>query len=458
MFLGAIKSTNHLPLTALMIPIVTSIAVLYLHLFSFMVLFYYELIITYLGGAFMNSSQSTLVSLLSTAIRDERLGDLKLEKVNWREVFDEAKTHDVYSLIYPLIKSISKQHYSDEVLMSEWRNATLMCGIIQLKHINQMKKVFQSFKEANIPIIALKGLVLREMYPRPESRTMGDADVLVHKEDVEEAEKILISLGYIKFGSIPIHLSFEHKKHLSIDLHSSLVDELQIKSVADFEDTLWQNTRVITMNGLSVLSLSLEYELLHLILHIASHMIKSGFGLRQICDVVLFVEREKNNINWSLFFEKVKLYNIEKLVKSIFIVCKELFDMDLPYQSNTSYFSHNSYIELIIKEIFSSGVQGSKDHIRINSTKILHHSYKNNINSTNKIKLLTLFLFPPTEKLVERYSYAKRYPFLILFAWIHRFIYQLYLNGFSTLGQVRSVHSTLSITKGRIELLKWLQL
>jgi hypothetical protein len=406
----------------------------------------------------MNSSQSTLVSLLSAAIRAKSLENLELEKVNWREVFDEAKAHDVYPLIYPLIKGISKHHFLDEVLMSEWRNATLMCGIIQLNHINQMKKVFQSFKEVNIPIIALKGLVLREMYPSPEFRAMGDADVLVHKEDVKEAEKVLISLGYVKFGTIPIHISFEHKNHLSIDLHSSLVDANQIKSVAAFEDTLWKNTRIVTMKGLPVLSLSLEYELLHLILHIASHMIKSGFGLRQLCDVVVFVEKEKDNIDWNLFFEKAKAYQIEKLVMTIFILCQELFSMDLPNKDNIQYLKHNQYIELFINELFSSGAFGKKNLIRINSTRLLHDNYNNKEKSTRKINFIISFLFPSPKNISKKYFYAKKYPLLIVVAWIHRIAYTLYLNGLSIFVQIRSLYSTATIARDRLKLLRWLQL
>lgn len=406
----------------------------------------------------MNSTQKTLVDILSAAIRNNNIEKLDVSNINWREVFDEAKAHAVYPLIYPLVKTISINNHLNEALINEWRDLTLTSGLQQIYQINQIKKVFTSFSEENIDIIALKGLVLREVYPHPELRTMCDADVLIHKENIEVAEKILKNLGYIKFGSTNIHHSFKNENHLLIDLHFSLMDEEHIKSIPDFEETLWQNTRVVAMNGISVLSLSLEYELLHILLHIASHMVKSSFGLRQLCDIVVFIESEKNNINWDLFFEKIKLYNIEKFVMSLFIVCKELFGMTLPEHDSIHYFQYNNYIELLINEVFSSAVYGYKDNIIRNSSNIVHYSNNNKSTSLNRIKLLISFLFPSVEKMSEKYYYAKKYKFLVLFAWIHRFIYQLYKNGFSALKQITSMHLTLNHAKGRLKLIRWLQL
>lgn len=56
--------------------------------------------------------------------------------------------------------------------------------------------VLESFNENEIPVIVLKGLVVREYFPIRQLRTMSDADVLVHKEDLESVSKMMEDLGY----------------------------------------------------------------------------------------------------------------------------------------------------------------------------------------------------------------------------------------------------------------------
>lgn len=406
----------------------------------------------------MNKTQTIIISTLTASIRGEKVANLNIDNVNWLDVFEEANAHNITALLYPTLKDISQYIAIDEGLISEWRKTSLLCGIYQIRHIKQMCKVFENFKEANIPVIALKGLVIRDLYPHPEFRSMSDADILIHKDYIEIADKVLLNLGYYKDSSIEIHSTYNHTNHLSIDLHWVLVNELHIKTVADFDKTLWANTRTVTMNGLPVLALSLEYELLHLILHMASHLIKSGFGLRQLCDVVVFVEKDKDNIDWNLFFEKAKAYKIEKLVMTIFILCHELFSMDLPNKDSIQYFKRNQYIELLINELFSSGVFGKRNRIRLISTRLLHDNYTNNEKSTRKINFIISFLFPSPKKLSKKYFYAKKYPFLIIVAWIHRIAYALGHNGLSIFEQIHSLYSTSTIARERLKLLRWLQL
>ena len=53
-------------------------------------------------------------------------------------------------------------------------------------------------EEEKIPYAFFKGYELRELYPVPELRTMGDVDVLVRDEDLERTAEVLCGLGYQK--------------------------------------------------------------------------------------------------------------------------------------------------------------------------------------------------------------------------------------------------------------------
>lgn len=405
----------------------------------------------------MNTTQKTLVTLLSSAIRGSELNTLDIDNMDWNAVYEEAEAHAVFPLIYPIVKNLSKSYEIDNSLMTKWSKNTIISGIYQNQHINQMKIVFKAFEETGIPVIALKGLILRDLYPRPEFRTMSDSDLLIKKDDAESAEKVLISLGYSKFSSIGYESCFVHDSALSIDLHWSLSNEDHLKNVDPFESTVWQNIRTYDFHGIEIQALSLEYELMHLFNHIASHMIKSGFGVRQLCDIVVFIENEKDSINWDLVYSLGDACKLNKLISTILIICNNLFNLKIPKAYSKVYPGSNEYVSFLTNEILESGVYGGKNESRVTGIKLFGHSLKYN-NDVNSFKLILRYLFPSKDKLDKRFSYGIKHPYLLVFAWIHRFIYILFFNNSISLKEILKLKSTASLVEDRFKLIKWLQL
>ena len=66
------------------------------------------------------------------------------------------------------------------------------------------------------------------------------------------------------------------------------------------------------------------------------HIKYSGFGLRQFYDLALFLDKEKDNIDYNYIIEKSKYYNIDFFVVYMFnainrvlkeVVPKEIVDL-----------------------------------------------------------------------------------------------------------------------------------
>ena len=97
-------------------------------------------------------------------------------------------------------------------------------GIGQSRHISGLSIVFNKIIEENIPVIVLKGLVVRDFYPQPDQRTMSDADILVHKDDVEKVKNLLIDMGYIflEDHKASHHIALVHHKYPMVEVHWNL--------------------------------------------------------------------------------------------------------------------------------------------------------------------------------------------------------------------------------------------
>ena len=57
-----------------------------------------------------------------------------------------------------------------------------------------LKEMVAYFEEEKIPFICMKGSVVRDCYPEPSLRNMGDIDIVIHYEDRFKVDHIMMDL------------------------------------------------------------------------------------------------------------------------------------------------------------------------------------------------------------------------------------------------------------------------
>lgn len=411
----------------------------------------------------MNIADQALVYLLSAAMSGEQIEKNKIQNLNWKIVFEEVKKQDLCSFLYPVIKNLDLNDRPEGDTIEEWKKNTVLTGIIQNQNINKMELVFEAFNKAHIPVIALKGLVLREFYPQKDLRNMSDSDILIHEEDLEKAEKILLGMGYFEDHRDSKHVLFLHKNTLPIELHWALIDTAYFKHAQYLEMDVWENTDTISIGKEKVIIPSLENQILHLCIHMATHFVYSGFGLRQLCDLVLLVKAKRSEVDWDSFYEKTKKCKIESFVLAIFEVCRRLFYMVIPDKLYNNEVRNSPYIDLVIHSILSGGVFDGvfgKQSLGPINDNILSYYDRNLSNNSilKKLKYLMWFFFPLPKSLSERYKYARKCPLLLPVAWIHRMIYSVIRKDFNISEKSVLLLSNSDTLEKRVKLFKWLDL
>lgn len=390
----------------------------------------------------MNGNEKALINLVDLSINQYTNVNINYSTIDWSYIYERSKIHEVHTLIYPLLKKI-KIHFCNDELLQKWKSETILAGVSQIQHIKQIKQVLDRFNAENIETVILKGLVLRELYPFPELRTMSDADIFMHKEDVKKARKILFELGYYDDDSNPKHSVFSHKSHMSIEIHLSLINDTYSKNAEYFENNIWNNVVPIYFLDVPVLTLSSEYQLIYLCLHLLDHTLSSGFGLRQLCDVVLLIKSVDNTIDWDEFYNIAKLCHLEKFINIIFSICTDFFHIDIPPVYKPEEIDDMKLSETFMDIIISGSIFGNLGTSDCYSDFILQHSDSRvNAVKRNYLSYYSHILFPPKRNLGERYNYAQKFFFLLPIAWIHRIIYNF-------IGKQHSLHenTTLFSTK-----------
>jgi hypothetical protein len=374
---------------------------------------------------------------------------------------EEAQRHQVHTLVMPILNDNKFNLFQDnEELLYKWRSIANASITIQTQNYHVISNLLECFEAENIAVIAVKGLVLRDLYLHPELRIMGDIDLLVKQKDIRKSKKLLIDSGYRLFETSSKHFQFVLQNQLPIELHKQLLDHRFFQNAKHFENAIWENLHAHKIGSAGIYVLSPLNELLYLCFHSAIHMMLDGFGLRQLCDIVLFVEFHQKEIDWDLFQRKLNFYEIEGFAKALFILCEKILDFKSPFKIEYDN-KDEKYIEMLIQYIFSGGVFGNYEMNQRIANKLSRYSDFNGMDKTpGKFVSKLSFLFPASRKMDTTYNYARKYPILLPIAWMHRIIINIFRKDFSLEDKVKFLYTDIKSNESskRAQLLYWMNL
>lgn len=409
----------------------------------------------------MNNAQKQFVDILSAGIRG-KAADKIYDNVDWDEVIDLANKHKVEGIIYLALRKSNLISKVGEKRINLLKQKAAITGIGQSRHISGLSIVFNKIIEENIPVIVLKGLVVRDFYPQPDQRTMSDADILVHKDDVEKVKNLLIDMGYIflEDHKASHHIALVHHKYPMVEVHWNLFKRDGFSNELEhYERLIWKRAIKVNVGKAEVLSLSYEDLALHLCMHMAAHLAATGFGVRQLCDLVVLVEKKGEEIDWNSFIMKARMYGFEKFSLIMFLLCKELFQMEIPKELEIKSVNNKKYVAALIDEIFESGVHGKKEMANQFATQVAFNFEDKDSNATlGAIKRYFRFIFPRIDDMSDKYSYARKFKVLAPIAWIHHLFAGIFTSEYSFNDKFEFLTKGAATAVNRNKLLDWMEL
>ena len=354
----------------------------------------------------MNKTQQGIITLLKSAVTGEALP--LPEEFSLEEAYPIIKKQGLVTLAYDgaVRCGISGQ---EPVMKELFRSycSTLLCSERQMAKV---EKLLQSFEEKAIDYLPFKGCVLKALYPKPELRVMGDADILIHLEQYEQIKPILRSMDFQMKTESDCELIWKHPD-LYLELHQCMVQPSHRDYYAYFGDG-W--SRAIPLEGHRY-GFTPEDLYVYLFMHFTKHYRSGGIGCRHVVDLWVFrqanPEMDHSYINREL--EKLHLSQFHEN-------CIKL--MDAWFGSGQP----DEVTEFITKRIFSGGSWGNpKDYyVFVELIKLKTPDKVKN----SRLKFTANLLFPPLKQMKKKYPVLIRFPFLLPGAWVVRGLAVL-LNG-----------------------------
>ena len=366
----------------------------------------------------MKKEQKHLIKILLKMINGEEIGPTK--GWAWNKILHEAEEHQIKGMLYPLVDKEVLQRDLAVDLYEGWKRTTFLQGVGQMRHMMQVQSVLSLLLDAGIQVIVLKGLVLRALYPRPELRTMCDADLLLRSHELERARMLLTQLGYELQETSPIHYTYCKEGALAIELHWTIQDQRLFDDSVVVEDALWAQAVPVQIGNLTVHTLSKEDTVIHLCAHMAVHLSEGGFGIRQILDLALFTKQQGNTIDWREVSEKAKVWHLEQFILTLYAVIETLFKIATPEDLVIKGSVNKRVVKQLIHTIWASGVYGKRERIQVLTQGLAKdHSKGKQGKDVQVEKRFLCFLFPTVQQLRTEYEYVKKHHWMLPLAWLH---------------------------------------
>lgn len=287
-----------------------------------------------------------LLRLLFEKSRGNAARGWEAKKIDWDNLIDIIAKESVAGVVYfHIVRRGIEKEFPPEFLASlkAAYHSNLRRNLLLM---TELKRTLASFHEAGIPFMVIKGIALAEhIYPSLAMRSMSDADILVKKEDVPRADRILSSLGYQPRDSRPdraLHhpagylASLEYHREdnasLPVHLHWHLVNtSVPATAFAGRVDLnrIWEcavRTRVADVDSLSPCPE-------HLIIYLCEHALRIGHSFDRlilICDIDQAVKTYGPKIDWEKIIRDAKSFGLSRFVYLALTIVMSYAGGDIP--------------------------------------------------------------------------------------------------------------------------------
>lgn len=348
----------------------------------------------------MNATQMGIASLLKSAVTGK--------KVELPEGFDLAATariigtHHIGALVYEgaILCGIDPQSPTMQKLFQYY------CKAVQFsrRQMRELTRIFDAFDMDGIDYMPLKGSALKSLYPKPELRMMGDADVLIRMEQYPQIIPIMQALGFQEKRESDHELVWNNDA-LTIELHKCLSTS-STSVLATYLGDGWPLAKRMEAHRYTM---STEDMFIYLFTHFTKHYRASGIGCRHVVDLWVFLKAhpELDEAYVLQILDRLYLGTFYRHIRRTISVWFEHGESD-------------DKADLITDVIFANGSWGTtRQQILSRGVRDLQQS---NQRRQGKTAYILRRVFPGRKQLSTNYPILKKAPLLLPFVWAYHLI------------------------------------
>lgn len=282
----------------------------------------------------LSKDENYLLEIIRDSLSESNDSSCKtnMDEKDWEAVFRMADNHSVLSLLYERLNSFENipPHLKKQYSVCAKKN------VLQQYHLLFLSKyLVEIFRNAGIEIVVLKGVAAGSFYPTPELRKSGDIDLLLLNPVQESAMKELMLEHdfWVKEEQLALHhVTFETGSGIEIEVHTLLAEPFDNKGINQYLESILRERKceveVREILGVRLPVLGKAYFAYELLLHMLQHFLRSGFGLKLLCDWVVFWREETTDAEKETYLRLVEESGIKSFSDIVTKTCISYFGLE----------------------------------------------------------------------------------------------------------------------------------
>lgn len=281
---------------------------------------------------------------------------------DWEAVERLAREQSILGLIANRILTLPKELLPERQRKIGLALAEEMICRHASSHSKALHTIYNEYEERKLFPVILKGLTMSQLYPLPALRSLGDLDIfLPHEGCYERANAWAKESGY-RFEGSSLYEQGYYRGRMLVENHKYLTyfgisryDKSLGELIADIDKrNAWAYTSI---EGHKYRSLPLELNAVYVFHHILHHFSYLGIGLRQICDWILLLSKNRDKLDLALFESYAQRFDLIRPMQLFALMAvrhlgatADIFPFVLPRDKHSEYLA-----DLIISDTFVGG-------------------------------------------------------------------------------------------------------
>jgi len=272
------------------------------------------------------------------------------------------------------------------------------------RQLQMIRRLYETFDANAIDYMPLKGCNMKALYPKPELRLMGDADILIRREQYEAIRPLVERLGMTEKVEGEYDFVWESPA-LKLELHKKLVGESN-RDLYGFLGDGWSLAKPVAG---SRYAMGDEDQFLYLFAHFTKHYRDGGIGIRHVVDLWVYL-RTHPEMDPAYLTKSLERMHLAEFYENIRQVMACWFE-DAAETDKTAFIS---------EYVFQSGSWGTHDAHRI-AANVKDVRHGGGVRR-GKLRRLWMALFPELRIMQNRYPVLRKAPVLLPVFWPYRWI------------------------------------
>jgi len=355
----------------------------------------------------MNTMQEGIITLLKSAITQEAL-ELP-EGFDLRAAYPLVQKHYMFTLIYDGAVRCGIDRKSE--VMGKLFQDYFRALRVSERQMAQVERIFRTFDENGIDYMPLKGCKMKALYPKPELRLMGDADILIRMDQYEQIKPMMRELGMTADHESDHELVWKNDS-LYLELHKRVIPSYN----KDFYAQMGDGWHLAKVRQGTRYSMTAEDEFFYLFTHFSKHYRDGGIGCRHVVDLWVFLrshpELDEAQVKQEL--EKLQLLEFYENIRRLITVW---FDDGVSDEKS----------DFITDVIFANGSWGTAEN-RVLGISVRTAKYRAIGTTKSKTVYVLRRMFPTVDEVKGQYPILCHKPWLLPVIWIVRLFTKLFID------------------------------